>query len=496
MNRDFVHQLPLNVVLWLTICCTSGLADVYTYVDETGARVQLEARSIGSGQGFDALMRRDGQLQIVPASAIIDRTPTDGPQPITREEMAERINAMFGADLVRYQLHGDYVCALVLTDPIERSAESKATAFVQKAGRFMNRVDEVFVRYAKSHKFPLRPIEFPLVLLIFESDDDFIEYTIEATGGNGLSAANIIGFYSPITNWLAIRMSACDSFAVPLHEAIHQQMFNRVIQRLAPVPKWFDEGIATGFEGDGDRISISPARVNPRYAVPGTRLTQQVSWDRIITDDRAFTADVLAGEAYILAWSMHWLLANRHPAAYSEYVKELATRQPLETLTPQERRQRFEQAFGISHVELQQQFPDAIEAAMRRQKIRSDPPRADGGLQISRALGQADIKVVASGPLSGRIHAGGTLKNISPLRAMTFYVTVETGEGLYTEWVLPDVAPGRKLTLNDQPVARRYLPAVRMAPGSYQVSIRSTPSGSRAAQAWEAGNVPGPSLAE
>ncbi len=488
-------QLRLFLLFMFSVASLSSAlrAESYTYVDENGKRVTLEARSIGAGQGFHALERRDGQLQIVPSSAIEDRSPGEGPERLDREQMKEMLEKRFGEDLTRFQLQGNFIIGLVLTAPIEKTAESKAAAFIQKASRFMNRVDEVFLRYAKSRKFPLQEPSFPLVLLIFESDADFNEYAAEATGNSGLSAANIAGFYSPITNWLAVRMSSCDSFEVPLHEAIHLEMYNRVFKRLAPIPKWFDEGIATGFEGEGERISISPVKVNPRYATQAQRMSGRVNWRTVIENDGAFTADVLAGDAYTLAWCMHWLLANKHREEYEAYVQELATREPLEQLAASERSDRLEEALDVSISELQKEFPDALKFAIKRQRIRPKPVRTDGGSSSAQALGLADLKV--TGSRIGRLTASGTLKNMSPLRSMTFYLTVESSDGTYAEWVVTDLKPGRRQEIDSQQLSRRYLPAVQMPRGTYRVFIRSTPAGTRDSSNWENGSVPGPYLA-
>jgi hypothetical protein len=94
----------------------------------------------------------------------------------------------------------------------------------------MNNVDSVFLKFAESMDLPLHEPRHPLVLVIFELDEDFNKYVEEATGKGGLPPESILGFYWPVTNWLVVRMSSCDSFEVPLHEAIHQQVANRILQ--------------------------------------------------------------------------------------------------------------------------------------------------------------------------------------------------------------------------------------------------------------------------
>lgn len=475
--------------LYLMVCATC-VADSYTYVDEDGERVTIEARSIGSGLGFEALERRDGQIQLVPPAAIVDRVPADGPVPLTRDEMAELIEERFGKELVRTRAYGNFVIALVLSSPIERRDEPRVAKFVEKASRFMKQVDDMFVRYARTRDFPLHEPRFPMVLTIFESDDQFNEYAAEATGGNGLTVSSILGFYSPITNWLAVRMSSCDSFAVPLHEAIHLQMYNRVFQRLAPVPKWFDEGIATGFEGEGERITRTPAKINTLYA---SRAQGRLSWDVIIENDAAFTADILAGEAYVQAWCMHWLLANHHRDEYSAYVRKLAKLPTLGEAESTSRVERFESTFGASIRELQSEFPDVLQREIRNQRVRFEPNRADGLSETSSSMGAAEIQVVSS---RGQLNAAGQLRNASPFRTLSFYVTVEAAEGVYTEWLLHDVTPNRKIPLKKQVLSQRFSPGVRMPSGTYQVFIRSTESGSQEANAWKSGRLPGPYLSE
>lgn len=475
-------------------CLPSSLfADTITYLDRDREEQTIEATHIGSQQGFEAFERRDGQIALIPGGAIQERVPGDV-EPIDTAGMIELLEQRFGENLVRTRVEDPFIVALVLASPIDRSSEARATALVRKAADFMDDVDRVFLRYARSMKFPLRDPKYPLLLVIFESDDDFNQYAEEATGGRGLSAGVIAGFYSGITNWLAIRMSSCDTFEVPLHEAIHLQMYNRVFQRLAPIPKWFDEGIATGFESNGKRIDTNPALINKHFARLSTRLSPGASWERVVKNDAAFTADVLAGEAYTLAWCMHWMLAKQHKEAYQNYVNELSQRPTLGTLEEDERVERFEEAFGVSVAELEKDFDRTLQANLKRQRINldNDNAPANGRSVQQQALGEVDVQAVRRLELGGQLQVAGSLKNVSPLRTMTFYVTLETTSGVYADWLVEDLAPGRTKPLEKQ-VANKLAPG---APGgqanSYRVFIRSVPSGSREAEKWKAGDIPGP----
>ncbi len=477
----------LCVVLWLAL---PVCGDDIRYVTEEGTQVTTRARLIGSGQGFQALERWDGQIQLVPNGAIQARDMMGDPEPIDIAGMQSLLTELFGAENVRFEGKAPFLVCMVLDGTLDRAGEQRCTQFIKKACTFMKNVDGVFLRYARSMKFPIRDLQFPLVLLIFESDDDFESYAQLATGGRGISAANIAGFYSILTNWLAVRMSTCDTFEVPLHEAIHQQMYNRVLQRLAPIPKWFDEGIATGFEANGQNINVHPVQVNSRYARQSQRLATGVEWRTIVADDQAFTADVLAGDAYTLAWCLHWMLVTQHEDAYQNYVAGLSQLAPLAELGNRERLQQFEDTFGHSVREMQSGFGSAIELGIRRQKVDLRDPMRPGYVEQQQQLGAVQVKAVGNG--RGQVGVEGRLKNISPLRSMTYYVTVETQGGQYADWVLADVRPSQTVNLPPK-VANQVIPGTRSGPSTaFQVWIRSVAAESPTAGQWKDGRVPGP----
>jgi len=495
MIKPPLLHLVLPVLLWVILSSLPASADEFVYVDETGTDVSITARLLGAGQGFQALERTDGQIRLVPTAAIRSRDNTGDPEPVNCEAMAERLKEIFTPELTRIEIQKSVVVAMVLAAPLDRPAESHASAFIRKAARFMNNVDGVFRKYAEFMHFPLRELKFPLVLVIFESDADFETYADEATGGRSLSASSITGFYSGLTNWLAVRMSACDSFEVPLHEAIHQQMYNRVLQRLAPIPKWFDEGIATGFEGNGERIDSNPAKVNSRYARLAIKLGPQVSWNSIIGNDASFSADVLAGDAYTLAWCLHWMLATQHRENYQKFVAHLSERPALSEKTSEDEAGSFSRIFGVDMNQLQAHFPQVLQQACKRQKVSlvDAPP---GNSSSQQALGQYSIDAVSFSNLGGQLRVGGALRNISPLRPMTFYVTVETESGLYADWLVPDLKPTQKQALPTQIVTKQITRDSRGNSSQYRVFIRSVPASSPEAAAWKNGELPSPVTAD
>ncbi len=480
-------QFAAAMVALAVLFVPESRADRFTYLDEESQTMEVEARLLGSGQGAHALELADGQLLLIPQAALLKRELADGPEPIDTKAMAASLTEKFGPDLVRIQIERPFVVALILSEPLPSSSESHARAFLKKVATFLKRVERKFVAYAKSVRFNPQPPRFPMPVLIFETDTDFEAYASEATGNRGLSSGRLAGFYHSITNYLSLRMSECDNFETPLHEAIHQQVYNReVYPRMAPVPVWFNEGIATGFEGDGAHITISPTKVNPRYKNRALN-AKTVQWSTIVADDKAFRGDVFAGEAYGHAWGMHWLLVTKYKVKYLQYVKMLAQKEPLTVDLADQRVAEFEHVFGKSAAELQAEF-------RRRVQPLGDPgPRKPPGeLVVNSNLGEVKMHAVAHTNLGGALEVGGTLRNVSMLRSMSYHVTVETESGTYADWYVPNVGTGRTVRLN-QKYVRKVMPNAPGGPSrTFSVNIRSASPGSEDARLWKDGDLPVP----
>lgn len=470
-------------------------ADHFTYVTEEGREATVEASLYASGQGAHALLLPDGQMEIIPQAAVKKRVPGEAPQPLTPDEMVAALTEKFGDGNIRLATRGPYVVGVVLAAPLPKASERRTEATLKKAAGYMALIESTFERFAKEIRLPLVDPTFPLVVLIFETDEIFNEYTADGARG-GLSAQNIAGFYSPGTNWLAIRMGECRNFATPLHEAIHQLCFNRgVFKRLAPVPTWFGEGIATGFEGDGNRVKVGPSKISSLYARQVVdRNTAALSWDDIVRDNRTFRGDVLAGEAYMHAWSLHWLLVTRHKDEYGDYIKALNGLEPFAETNPDSQLARFERAFGQKPLTLQSEFQKVFPPALKRQRVSLKVPGERPGYAIHEK-NSALIHLTAVNQINvagSRMEVQGAIRNTSPIRPLTYHVTVETDTGTYAEWLIPNLAINKSAPLKKQ-IANKLMKGGRGGIGqTFFVRVRTAMPGSDDDKAWQQGKLPVP----
>lgn len=477
-----------TLALIALVSSASVRADTFTYRDEDDKETTVEARLAGEAQGQFVLELNDGQFRIVPQGAVTDRKPADDPTPVTGAEMVKQLTDKFGSDLFRALDEKPYVVGLVLASPLPKNSEFKARSFLKKGAQFMKSVERVFEEFCKQSRLPIQSPRFPLVMLVFETDADFEKYADDTTKGRGLSAGNIAGFYSGLTNWLAIRMNECHTMEVPLHEAIHQQVYNRqLLQRLAPTPKWFNEGIATGFEGNGERVDVGPFKINSHYARLAMQ-EKQFGWAEVVANDRAFGGDILAGQAYVHAWCIHWMLCSRMKEQYTKYVRMQGEKKPLETITGEDRQKEFEEAFGKEVATLQKDFKTQLELGMKRQKVQPEPDKPAGYSKTQTHLGEVELTAVSSGALE----VGGTLKNISPIRAMSFHVTVETDAGVYADWHVHNLESRKSATLQKQFAQKRMINAPGGVPRTFRVKVNSVTPDSRDADAWKSGKLPVP----
>lgn len=469
-------------------------ADLITYRDQQGKQVDIEARLIANEREMFVLELDNGEYRIVPERAVEKRIARDGPRPASAAEILSRLEKHYGATLFRGYKQDPYVLGLILAEPLPKNGEARATASLKQSANFLKGVDAAFGSFVKELQIPVRAPTHPQVVLIFETDELFEKYAREAMQGQAqaLAARSISGFYSGLSNVLAIRMSECFTFDVPLHEAIHQQVYNRhMFQRLAPIPHWFDEGIATGFEGNRGRISQGPTKVTARYARQALE-AKVLTWEQVLSDDKVFTGDVLVGEAYGDAWAMHWLLITKYRNQYGKYVRQLAEKTPLGKDSPAQRLEEFRALFGEDLGKLRKEFRVVLDTAIKRQKISLATQEAPGLVKMQKNLAQLELRAIRRLDRGGALEVDGKLFNLSPLRSMSFLLSVETDGGEYAQWLFPDVNMNQTVSVGLKQVRQPVGDTPPRPSNTFRIRVRAAPATGPLAERWRKGELPAP----
>jgi hypothetical protein len=210
------------------------------------------------------------------------------------------------------------------------------------------------------------------VVVIFADRRAYEAHAAEALGG---AAGRVAGYYDMLSNrvttydltgsdalatgrrppgatGLAILSSpeAAGLVATLVHEATHQLAFNAGLhRRLAPVPVWVSEGIATYFETpdlQNARGWKGIGEVNLPRLERFLAASRPGGLESLVQTDEAFRDPDAALDAYATAWATtHYLLQSRR-ADFVAYLRRLAAKKPLTEDSGEERLQEFRATFG------------------------------------------------------------------------------------------------------------------------------------------------------
>jgi hypothetical protein len=300
------------------------------------------------------LLARDGALhQVDPRDAKQARRTGPRFQGHTPSEMRNMLYAEFG-DAMTVTSTGHYLV-------VHRRGESDSWA-----QRF-EELYRAFHTYFRIRGFSLQRPKYPLVAVIFATEDEYHEHA-RASGATLLP--NTLGHYDPQTN----RVLMYDRVAVNdrdwgftantiVHEATHQTAYNVAIHnRAADNPVWIVEGLATMFEARGVyqsepsdtiRQRINRGRLEAfRYYHEG-RPHQDVLAE-LVGSDKVFTNS--AERAYAESWALTFYLSETRPRDYEQYLQRIAARKPLTSYWAEERVRDFRSVFGDDLALLENNF--------------------------------------------------------------------------------------------------------------------------------------------
>jgi len=245
--------------------------------------------------------------------------------------------------------------------------------YAKWAGGLFERLYDAFLGSWRRAGLNVHEPDRPLIVVIFSDRRD---YQARATRDVGSGAERVSGYYSFLTNRVTTYdLTAADGLTPPsgrgpgrlgleilaqpeaeglvatlVHEATHQMAFNSGMhRRLAPVPLWVCEGVATYFETPDLRSQSGWRGIGALNASRLGRFRQTYQagdLERIIGADDAFREPEAAGDAYAKAWALTWFLMTARRDAFVKYLAALADKQPGTEYDRANRLRDFEAAFG------------------------------------------------------------------------------------------------------------------------------------------------------
>lgn len=350
-------------------------------VEAEGERRSLEGVVVVEAVDGGLLVERsDERLELVPPTTIRERTPIDRPEAEAPRDLGRRILGELpsGFDLL---VTRHYVICF-----------DTSRAYAQWCGALFERLHDAFINFWRQAGFETTPPPRPLVVVIFA---DRQRYEAFAARDLGAATDRVVGYYNLMTNRVTTfdltgsaalarpagqsaaragleilaRPEAAGMVATLVHEATHQMAFNTGLhRRLAPVPLWVSEGVATYFETPDlahDRGWKGIGNVN-RRRLDRFLASHESGWaDRIVRSDEPFRRPDEALDAYARGWALTFFLMQTRKSDFVAYMRDIAGKEPLLDDSPEERLADFKAAFGTT--------PGALEEAAFRHlsKLRS-----------------------------------------------------------------------------------------------------------------------------
>jgi hypothetical protein len=320
----------------------------------------------------------DERYELVQPGDIVARQRLDGrPDAESPRELGQRIVAELPAGFDVHVTKHYVVCFDTSRD------------YARWCAALFERLHEAFGNFWSKAGLDVADPPRPLVVVIFS---DRRAYEAHAARDLGAAADRVVGYYNLLTNRVTTydltgtdglprpagsprgstgveilsSPAAAGLVATLVHEATHQMAFNcGMHRRLAPVPLWVSEGIATYFETpdlENARGWRGIGRVNRPRLDHFLATHRRGDVAAIVAADDRFRAADGPLDAYATAWALTRHLVDSRKREFVAYLRGQATRPPLDEDSPERRLRDFEAAFGVS--------PDAIEEEVVRAMAR------------------------------------------------------------------------------------------------------------------------------
>ena len=367
----------LTVVCFLIVAGPAAAIDRVTFTpsakNDRGKIVKLpsqtiEGRTLHKYRGGRLMQTADGRLWIVPSSWNPSVKSDNRPfKPLTADELAESVKKELPPGFQSFKTK-HYVILY-----------STSRVYAQWCGSLFERLYMAFQNFWRRKGFKLKEPEFPLVAIVFENQNDYINHAYKELGLTKEQTKSVIGFYNIKTNRMVMsdltntsgimaqqkgtaaqinhilsQPRAATLTSTIVHEATHQIAHNCGIHaRLADNPLWFVEGLALYFETPDLSSSkgwrgignLNPTRMRDfinyvRKGRPGNSI------ETLLRDGKRIHDLSLAQNGYAEAWALTYFLAKQRPKEYVKYVKEVCDKPPFLKDSPEKRVKTFTDIFG------------------------------------------------------------------------------------------------------------------------------------------------------
>ncbi|MFM7108684.1 MAG: DUF1570 domain-containing protein [Planctomycetaceae bacterium] len=332
-----------------------------TVREAAGTRDVNGAVVVEAADGGLLLEQADQRYELLQPAAIAARKRLPAPAAEQPRDLGRRILAELPAGFDVHVTRHYVICFDTSRD------------YAKWAGALFERLHEAFVAYWRRAGLDVDDPARPLVVVIHADRRD---YEASVTRDVGAGSDRVSGYYSFLTNRVTTYdLTAADGLPRPpgrgpgrlgveilarpeaeglvstlVHEATHQMAFNcGMHRRLAPVPLWVCEGVATCFETPDLRSQTGWRGIGSLNQPRLERFRQSYQGgdlERMVADDARFRAAETAVDAYATAWALSWFLMETRRPAFVKYLAMLAAKTPCTDYGREARLRDFDAAFG------------------------------------------------------------------------------------------------------------------------------------------------------
>lgn len=436
----------------------------------------------------------------LPKSDIKVREAKPAPPYLTPDELGKALEAELKVNPhVRVKVTPDVITVLVLEAELPKEYEDRSDKVLDQITKSYDQAKTAVQQFAKKNKLPQKKPAVPAVVVVYESDSQAETRYDERDDLPGVSFLINSGWYDPTTNVATFSLPAVLGEEGTVADVlIWQQLFHTdILQRQAPVPLWFLQGVAAGFDWTGNKIEPDHLKLSS-VTFPGLQEAKLVDWDKMATDygfyensDTFYFSDFRDQ-----AWGLHWYLIGKNRAGYSRYWKTMAALSPLDEYSTEKSLADFKKAFGKNPEAFKPLFSKVFETAARTPPPSLEPEEAF--IPLKENYGAIKLIWIDEAVQNNEVRMDGKLTNVSPLRPRSFCVGFSTNWGKSASWFVDDLAPSKTVELKvlravDPPADRAVKKAAKE--GEHEVSnywIKSVLSDSPEAAKWRKGELPPP----